>query len=337
MKSRFAGLRTLVLPGTAGPGQARIVIGPDLPPALDTYVPSVPFPAATGYAGAIIFYSGGDDTTYVYAAVVDDGTLGSIAGLVIGMVANNSVRETAPGYPDGVIWRADFTSGATDLYTNGQAVNHHSERDMLISTERGDITVQANNVAGLGGNVDIVALADMVLRANGLGSVGLTIDANFTDVLQLLTLQVGADSQIGNGYKVLGENGRVLLLLDERQASGSIAGLGLGAATVPGCSITFDTFAAETHIKVMGFFDFSDSAVTTSIAVGECVIDGVVQVRQALLQSEGSNNVRATVGQQWTANLAPGSHTITLQARATVAAVWTCNAVHTDMTLEAFH
>lgn len=87
-------LDTITLPPSAGPGEARIVIGPDLPPPLDTYTW-----AGLRYSSAIIFYGEGlPDDTYSYIAVVEDTTPFSTE-VHWGHVAAGVVEEVTPGQP----------------------------------------------------------------------------------------------------------------------------------------------------------------------------------------------------------------------------------------------
>lgn len=93
MRSPLAILQSITLPSNAIPGQARIVIGAQLPPPLDTYATlNGPF------VGALIFYSEGDDTTYSFIGVVED----SLAQLTIvhwGHVVAGAVVEDSGGVP----------------------------------------------------------------------------------------------------------------------------------------------------------------------------------------------------------------------------------------------
>lgn len=130
MRSPFANVQSITLPSNAVPGDARIVIGAELPPPLDTYA------TLNGpYVGGIILYGEGDDTTYQYIAVVED----SIAGTAIvhwGFVVGGVVGETLPGsgVPTGqefvaftggntMTWRADGITFATSATGTGMAVN----------------------------------------------------------------------------------------------------------------------------------------------------------------------------------------------------------------------
>jgi hypothetical protein len=93
VRSPLAIVQSITLPSNAIPGQARLVIGADLPPPLDTYT------TLNGpYVAALIFYSQGDDTTYSYIGVVED----SLTQLTIvhwGHVVSGAVVEDSGGVP----------------------------------------------------------------------------------------------------------------------------------------------------------------------------------------------------------------------------------------------
>jgi len=104
--------RSLTIPSNAGPGDARIVIGTDLPPPLDTYVVQ---PFNRQFAAAIIFYSGtfGDDD-YSFIGNINAG--GPFVGLYIGAVINGVIieREIGTGFPSGIVMEATTTA---DIFT----------------------------------------------------------------------------------------------------------------------------------------------------------------------------------------------------------------------------
>lgn len=92
MRSFFATLRQLVIPAGAQPGTSRIVITPDLPPPLKTYM----FGGLDLADGGIIMYTASPgDNTYQFIVHVPNATLSSIymgsvvAGVVIDDGSNN--------------------------------------------------------------------------------------------------------------------------------------------------------------------------------------------------------------------------------------------------------
>lgn len=100
MNSVLPTTRTITLPPGAGPGDARIVLGPDLPPPLDTYAP---FGGA--YEAGIIFYSQGNDTTYTY--LCDLANTGAFTEVHLGHVRNGVVEEYSPGEPAVILVNAN--------------------------------------------------------------------------------------------------------------------------------------------------------------------------------------------------------------------------------------
>ena len=103
--------RSITLPSNAGPGEARIVIGPDLPPPLDTYVVQ---PFNRHFVAAIIFYSGTpSDDDYIFMAVASPGAL---TAMYNGIVINGTVIEriNGAGFPAG--WVLETPGNTNDLF-----------------------------------------------------------------------------------------------------------------------------------------------------------------------------------------------------------------------------
>lgn len=119
-------LDTITLPPSAGPGDARIVIGPDLPPPLDTYTW-----AGLRYTGAIIFYSQGDDTTYSYLGVVEDNAVAT-TDVHWGSVVSGVVVETTPGQP-----------AALDRFANPGGLGHFVDASSALFNIAGGFTVSS--------------------------------------------------------------------------------------------------------------------------------------------------------------------------------------------------
>lgn len=139
----------LVVPPGAGPGDARIVIGPELPPPLDTYVPSGRFPTATGFAGAIIFYSEGDDTTYIYMATVEDAGPPEIAGVVFGFVINGVIQEMSPGFPMSLTLDSNTGSASPDINLEATGVLARTTGNMSLITLAGPAALALSYFNGL--------------------------------------------------------------------------------------------------------------------------------------------------------------------------------------------
>jgi len=125
-------LDTIVLPPGALPGQTRIVIGPDLPPPLDTYLVAGLYP----YNDGIIFYSATPtDDDYLFLCQVQfPGT----HQVHFGAVINGAVSEVSTGNPRAFKWAfgggGDFFSEFVGTYFRfGQTVEPDSfEPDPIL-------------------------------------------------------------------------------------------------------------------------------------------------------------------------------------------------------------
>lgn len=99
MRSYFATLRQLVLPAGAGPGTPKIVLGPDLPPPLKTYLFYGSIPPTAG----IVFYGTFPaDDTYTFLVLVQ---AANFVDVVIGHVVAGVMVELRAGFPAGQTWR----------------------------------------------------------------------------------------------------------------------------------------------------------------------------------------------------------------------------------------
>lgn len=239
--------RNIVLPPDAGPGQARIVIGPDLPPPLDTYIPSGSFPTATGLAGGFIFYSEGDDTTYVYFVDVEDDAAQQVAGAIIGFVVNGSVveRTGSPGVPMGIVLDANngvtqpvitLTADILDVFaTNGIQLAAGPTGAVSISAAGATANVLANTggvqitASAAGQDVDIAATDDVTASAGDAmslsagNSLGLSGGGTSTITLSATGITVGA---AGAGDDI------TLTATDVATLAGATATLSGGGSTV---------------------------------------------------------------------------------------------------------
>jgi hypothetical protein len=108
MRSYFATLRQLVLPAGAQPGTPRTIIGPDLPPPLDTYL----FGGVVKATSAIITY-GNSATSYQFLAFVPGTTTAS--QLYMGWVKTGAVQEFLPGIPYGQSWNLSAGAGVVSM------------------------------------------------------------------------------------------------------------------------------------------------------------------------------------------------------------------------------
>jgi hypothetical protein len=147
MRSFFATLRQLVLPGGALPGTPRIVIGPDVPAPLNTYH----FFAGSGPMAdaAIIFYQGGAGVNFNFLAHVSSG-----AGTFVwvGAVKNGAVVESSPNLPAGTSWDI-ATPGLGSSIThylggaNGSDVQYVDTDGNYVSQPRGKMFFLADTAA----------------------------------------------------------------------------------------------------------------------------------------------------------------------------------------------
>jgi hypothetical protein len=160
----------LTIPSDAGPGEARIVIGPELPPPLDTYL----FGGLDLAVGGIIFYNGGTDDDYQFIVSVPAATLESI---FIGSVVSGAVLDDGAGNPRGLEYAADLITLVTSwvMTASNVVINPGVQAtvyngDLLVVAERGDgatsMTPGTTVAAGYG---DVP------------GPISVTIDKNYTD------------------------------------------------------------------------------------------------------------------------------------------------------------
>lgn len=94
MRSLIASLRRLILPYGAGAGMPRLVLGPDLPPPLNTYI--VPGYSTT-YAAGFIFNGSGDDSSYCYLCTLDTNSTAQSV-IHVGQVVNGQVVQNGGGF-----------------------------------------------------------------------------------------------------------------------------------------------------------------------------------------------------------------------------------------------
>lgn len=109
----------------------------------------------------------------------------------------------------------------------------------------------------------------------------------------------------------------------------------VASAAIPGTLINFTVLRATDVFKIVGVFDFERIAAGGGTAVGQLLVDGVIQTRVAPY-SAGTIGNRASVSQQWTVSgLAAGAHTFQLAGLTTGAAlVWRALNPHTCITVD---
>ena len=178
----FTRRRTWTYPDGALPGQPRTVIGPDLPPPLNTYL----FFGTTLADSGIIFYqatASNDD----YNFLVHIGA-GSEATLILGHVLNGAVLERAAGFAAGQSW---YFNGAgmvnNDVNVSALGGDHRIDN---VSVARGPSrsvfpnAVSATTVAGAPFSAEIVVatMTSQVFRAGRAYAVEIFGGFNSTTV-----------------------------------------------------------------------------------------------------------------------------------------------------------
>ncbi len=144
--------RNITLPPDAGPGQARIVIGPDLPVPLDTYTFTEEFNGGTfKYSSAMIFYpvsvAPNVDKAYTYIASVAETAGPGTMIWHVGTVVNNLVVESSPSFPEVLQFSESITGTAADgrIIAGGKLLMHAFTAGVssFVATAAGDMNLQA--------------------------------------------------------------------------------------------------------------------------------------------------------------------------------------------------
>jgi hypothetical protein len=104
---------------------------------------------------------------------------------------------------------------------------------------------------------------------------------------------------------------------------------------VAGCSFTFTTTAPNVRVIMDGIFDLRRTAATAGNLLGQCIVDGTLQLPQAV-STVAIVGAITTVAQYWDVVLgAAGSHTVKLAASSSAAAIGSLNT-HTGAKLSVF-
>lgn len=188
--------RNVVVPPDAGPGEARIVIGPDLPPPLDTYVLS----GGATFSAAMIWYANDVmgpplDATYTFEAAVDDGT-NYMTKVVRGHVLNGAVVETSTGLPEGQYWSAvpggsqtDYRIAADTLALLSNGGGWSSASSVFLSGASGVSVLSSGGDALIDAGIDVVLDASDDVRITAADD----ITATATDDI---TISAGGDATV---------------------------------------------------------------------------------------------------------------------------------------------
>lgn len=293
-------ISNLIVPSGASFGDARFVIGPELPAPLNTYSPSTQFGPGSFYAGAIIWYALGDDTTYVYAAIVGKTGVPSVAGVVFGHVTNGSMGEIgAPGSgdPTGIIWRSDTGSfQKVNINSTSSRINGQGGLDLLSGN--GNLTLTANAAQLIASAHDMSATATAAWTA-AAATWSATATGTWAATAPVLTLQSTAlASKLS-----IADSGGIDLICN----SGSID------ITNNAVSADINVAAARRIItnSVGDTILSRNSAIRVSIESGRVAVEGVPLVTEA--GAHDQNNVNFLRGNQGTVTGGPtasGSFTI---------------------------
>lgn len=137
-------VRTITLPPGAGPGQSRTVIGPDLPPPLNTYV--IPTGPAAGrtFSGGTIWYGNGDDTTYIFECMVDNGAL-ALRMLFRGFVKSGAVVVTTGGGLAETLWRVDTGTPTPQMFAQHDDITLLGYLGVTLGAGTGNIAMSSTS------------------------------------------------------------------------------------------------------------------------------------------------------------------------------------------------
>jgi hypothetical protein len=298
----------LVIPGNAGPGEARIVITSVLPPPLDTYTWGLP---VLRYAGGIIWYPTGDEDTYLYLCVVEDVTDNNVA-VHMGSVLNGVVEESPLGVPLAQVWQLFSATGERFDFFNTELFSVLAQDDISIITQ-GIAAVLGLQSAG---TITVAADGSITITSSN-GPVAIT-----GEEINLFPT---------NELQMQGTRAYVLTQIQTNRATPSLA-LTNAQQNVGNTLITLPTVTANARYKVQTFFDMNHGA-TAETSIGRLIVDGVTQASEALHRGSGD---RDTVGQTYSGTLATAdNHTFQLAALASATTgVITAEALHTGLTVE---
>jgi hypothetical protein len=142
-------LENITIPPNAQPGEARIVVGTDLPAPLDQYqVFSLGGPAVN-YSGAIILYGEGDDTTYQYLGIARHALNPGDFHVHWGFVWQGVVQEAVAGFPETIQMQrvaSGALSGRTRMRITTDDFNVAVNTDVTMETSDGVISVSGDAV-----------------------------------------------------------------------------------------------------------------------------------------------------------------------------------------------
>lgn len=326
-------IQYITIPADAGPGQARIVITSVLPAPLNTYTFTDRAGYANRYSGGIIFYSSDSiapiDTTYTYLCVVNN-NVANTGDVHFGNVVNGVVQEYAAGFPSVQLWAASSAAASPERWisgttvgleansSNGQLLLRGIGNAPIIGTTVGTGSIQFNSTGA--GNIQLTATStgNIVLTTN-TGRVELNASGTGADVLITAVRNINLNAS-GGEIQVQGTRAYLLTQI-QTNAANAVLNLVAAAAGIPNCTISLPTVTLNAKYDVELHWDVQNLGALNSVAVGELVVDGVIQPAQVLTQMDVANGNRYTTGQSYSGNLAAaGNHTFAFTGKDTVGA-----------------
>lgn len=339
----------IVIPATAGPGEARIVITSVLPEPLNSYTFTDRAGYTNSYAGAIIFYSSDSipplDNTYTYLAVVENA--GAFSALHMGEVHDGSVREVTAGVPAVQIWSTEGSSVGTQKWlsagfavleayaTTGEAVlrgrngakvritNDAASGEIIINAtgSGADLTITVTDILAMtAGSVDINATtavtidttatnSSIALTAGGSGA-DMTLTA--TDQMRLAATDINLDAT--TQIEVQGTRAHLLTQQQTNLCTAALSPIPNAYTDITGCLITFSTVTTNARYKVDVSANLGMNPAGLTVVNVRLLVDGVAQTQQ--ITAHMHEVQRDNEAQHYSGSLASaGSHTFKIQAR----------------------
>jgi hypothetical protein len=283
---------SITLPPSAAPGSARIFIGPDLPPPLDTYVFNAYGFGATKFVAAIVFYANDSvvplDDLYQFIGVVDNPGLAS--AVVYGLVQNGAVREFSAGRPAGlttITQSAGVTTQINELYD-----------DIVMATR-----------SGSSGAIALASAAAASL--SGVGAVTISSSANGVTISAPNAATGVINLDAGTEIELQGTKAYLLTQMSTARASADLT-LTTARQTVTGATVTLPTTTANALYSADIECDVEETVAGTVLVIGELDVDGTVQTQAALWVVKATD--RLTISQHYSGVLATaGNHTFTVK------------------------
>lgn len=319
-------IRNLLLPSNAGPNDAAIVAGPDLPSCMQSR-----------YAAAVFMRSQNVTTT---------GRASRYIGVVSTAAANqSSFFERGFYYTDGttcgyIITGQDYSSVVAGQLTVSETTGVAGASGTLPVTAANRSqqyrwnmyapgTIDNNNLWHVFGN--IAGTPSGLARFQSLDTV------SFLD--NRIVSFVGGTTSFASTNALL-RNGVTARFLTDSQFQACTANtalaVGPGFTAITGASVTVTAGANGALLKIKAVWDMNWTvAAAGNFGVGQVTVDGVAQTGNGI--SDGIAVNRKTVEQNYTAIIAAGTHTVAMLGQKTGAGgTLTAQATHTTLDCEVF-